>query len=298
MNQDMDVKSRKPIIAGILSLLVPGLGQVYNTQWKKGLLFFLLLNLGLFIQLKLGILGSYGGYIFMIIYAIGIYLINIIDAILTASRQGQVMLKKYNNAFIYTVIILSGIFINMIISNEASKVFETHIMRGLANEPLITEGNKLMVDKMAYKHHPIQRGDLVAFKNPMDTTEIWISRVMGLPNDSIKINSFIPTVGYEVPTITLKGDTLIRKDQLMVMHEKWPNFEMDILVQSTDSLYKHGNYPTMIIPDNMFYILGDHRVQSYDSRFLGPIHRNAIIGKVNYIISGLKSGQSRHLYNK
>lgn len=289
-------KKRYPIIAGFLTLLVPGLGQMYNGQIKKGAIIYSVFLLGLITLIATRSITSYYGLWTLIIFPGIIYLYAFLDAIITASKLIQFYPRTYNIFFFYFLIIVSGIFLNIIIFNDGFLGFRMVTMNGVANEPQIKHGNKIFIDEKAYDNSPIQRGDLVAFKNPQDTQMVWILRVIALPNDTVKINNFHPHVGYEIPQIKYIKDTTIGEYTLQMTSEQWHNGKSYCtLTQNQDTMYKNGNYPAMMIPEGHYYLLGDHRTQAFDSRFIGPIPSANIIGKAKFIYQNQHKNQSKDI---
>lgn len=143
----------------------------------------------------------------------------------------------------------------------------------------VRAGDRVIIDRVLYGHRDIKRGDIIVFKggDAVDD-QVLLKRVVGLPGDVLEIEdghlvvngqfsdeSFVPRAGGHVePTEPGPGDDTV----------PW-------------SL--NGTYT---VPDGHYYVLGDNRTDSFDSRFWGPIPRRAIIGKamvVYWPLSGLRT---------
>jgi len=103
------------------------------------------------------------------------------------------------------------------------------------------------------------RGEVIVFKNPQNTKEYYIKRIIGLPGETIKIES----------------------DKVYIKKEGKEKFvqidELDYLPEETRTF---GNIMALELEENQFFVLGDNRTNSKDSRNLGPIDRELIMGKV------------------
>lgn len=100
-----------------------------------------------------------------------------------------------------------------------------------------------------------QRGDIVVFKLPSDTRIDYIKRVIGLPGDRVEIR---------------EGEVFLNGEAL---HEDYvPDYYRD-----------RQSSPELVVPPEHYYVLGDHRSSSNDSRSWGPVHRRHIYGKAVFV---------------
>src|ERR1700675_4872148 len=125
------------------------------------------------------------------------------------------------------------------------KVEGTSMMPGLEDQ------ERIFVNKFVYRWEPIQRGDIVVFRYPRDTSKSYIKRVIGIASDHIRI---------ENGQVFVNGEAL---DEDYV-----PNEYADA-----------RSYPEVIVPANSYFVLGDHRTMSNDSRDFGPVNERYIYGK-------------------
>ena len=125
------------------------------------------------------------------------------------------------------------------------KVEGTSMMPGLEDQ------ERIFVNKFVYRWEPIQRGDIVVFRYPRDTTKSYIKRVIGTAGDRIRIENGQVFVNDE----TLDEDYV-------------PNEYADA-----------RSYPEVVVPANSYFVLGDHRTMSNDSRDFGPVNERYIYGK-------------------
>jgi signal peptidase I len=122
-------------------------------------------------------------------------------------------------------------------------------------EPTLKPGDRVLVNKLSYNLHSIHRGDIVVFKAPPSeasdpTIKDLIKRVIGLPGDEIEgINGQVYINGKQLNESYLPAGTL------------------------TTSL------PATVVPKGQLFVMGDNRGDSKDSRFIGTIPTNLVVGR-------------------
>ncbi len=125
------------------------------------------------------------------------------------------------------------------------KVEGTSMMPGLEDQ------ERIFVNKFVYRWEPIQRGDIVVFRYPRDTSKSYIKRVIGVAGDRIRIES---------GQVYVNGGAL---DEDYV-----PSDYADA-----------RSYGEIVVPANSYFVLGDHRSMSNDSRDFGTVNERYIYGK-------------------
>ncbi|MGH9679275.1 MAG: signal peptidase I [Candidatus Acidiferrales bacterium] len=124
-------------------------------------------------------------------------------------------------------------------------------VEGTSMTPMISDQERIFINKFVYRFEPIQRGDVVVFWYPLDRSKSFIKRVVGLPNDTVEI----------------------REGRVYVNGKYLP--EPYVPPQSED----YGSYPATRMPKGEYFVMGDHRISSNDSRIFGPVPRRFIYGK-------------------
>jgi|YelNatPaOPRAMG01_1025707.scaffolds.fasta_scaffold27415_2 signal peptidase I len=114
--------------------------------------------------------------------------------------------------------------------------------------PTIEEGEYILVDKVSYHLHQPQRGDIIVFRPPWNVGRPYIKRIIGLPGDTVEIKD---------------GAVFVNGSRL---DEPYAGRTQDIL------------FPTKI-PEGEYFVLGDNRNNSYDSRRGWTVSRDYIVGK-------------------
>jgi signal peptidase I len=137
-------------------------------------------------------------------------------------------------------------------------VAQPFIVQGSSMEPNFHDGEYLIIDEFTYKHSPPQRGDVIVFKFPKNTSEYFIKRIIGLPGETVQVKD--------------AKVTIFNKDHPagFVLQENYlPNQNVTF-----------GSDAKTTLGSDEFFVLGDHRLASSDSRYWGPVPRNDLVGRV------------------
>ena len=124
-------------------------------------------------------------------------------------------------------------------------------VEGTSMMPSLEDQERIFVNKFVYRLEPIERGDIVVFRYPRDPSKSYIKRVIGMAGDHIRIDG---------GQVYVNGAAL---DEGYVPSEY------------SDS----RSYPETTVPPQSFFVLGDHRSMSNDSRDFGPVNQSFIYGK-------------------
>ena len=124
-------------------------------------------------------------------------------------------------------------------------------VEGTSMMPSLDDQERIFVNKFVYRLESIQRGDIVVFRYPRDPSKSFIKRVIGLAGDRIRI---------EAGQVFVNGEPL----------------EEDYVPRAYAD---ERSYPEQVVSDNSYFVLGDHRTMSNDSRDFGPVAASYIYGK-------------------
>jgi len=124
-------------------------------------------------------------------------------------------------------------------------------VEGTSMAPLLSDQERIFINKFVYRFEPITRGDVVVFWYPLDRSKSFIKRVIGLPGETIEIRRGI---------VYVNGKTM---DEPYV-----PPQYADV----TD-------YGPTRVPQGCYFVMGDHRISSNDSRVFGPVASQYIYGR-------------------
>jgi signal peptidase I len=128
-------------------------------------------------------------------------------------------------------------------------------VEGNSMMPHLTNHERIFINKFVYRFEPIQRGDVIVFWYPLDTSKSYIKRVVGLPGEWVTVD---------------EGRVLINGRLL-----KEPYLAAD--------RYDRQSYPPTYVAAGHYYVLGDHRESSNDSRVWGTVDQKFIYGKAVFV---------------
>lgn len=128
---------------------------------------------------------------------------------------------------------------------------------GSSMYPSLYDGDLVIASKVDYRVHAVERGDVVILRDPLDPSRDFIKRVVGLPGDRIQIHDH---------RVLVNGDAL-REPYVQtpwVAPGDWPG---------------PGAQDSVVVPSASYFVLGDNRDHSSDSRVFSWVRRDAIDGK-------------------
>ena len=149
---------------------------------------------------------------------------------------------------------------DLLISAAASVLIITFLyqpvrVEGTSMLPRLEDRDRLFINKFVYHIASIDRGDVVVFRYPRDPEKSYIKRVIALPGDDLRI---------EHGRVYVNGK-LVREPYVPPQY------------RDTRSMAE------MVVPDDSYFMMGDHRSISSDSRDFGPVERSLIYGKAVFI---------------
>lgn len=255
------VSRRRPGVALLLAILTPGLGQIYNGQLKKavsGYVIVILLSIAM-----MPLLLTFPGAVVTLCTVVLLDILLMANAWTTARRIGSDFKpRRYNNARVYIAIILfSALVVGPAVTAAARHVAPVrayHIPSG-GMSPGLKIGDVFMADKRPGQLRKIERGDVAVFRVPGDSPVDLAKRVIGLPGETVEIRK---------KQVSIDGEPL---------EDPWA-----YRVRGRDHPRLDEFGPLTIPPGNLF-VLGDNRGNSNDSRFMGPIPLDRVVGKGLYI---------------
>ncbi len=131
-------------------------------------------------------------------------------------------------------------------------IAQPFVVNGASMSPTFESGDYLIVDELTYRLRAPKRGEVLIFRYPKDPSKFFIKRIIGLPGETLNIegNSFTVTAGGESHNIS---GTFVRPETI-------------------------GGLRTTLAQDE-YYVLGDNREASSDSRIWGPVNKSQLIGR-------------------
>lgn len=134
-------------------------------------------------------------------------------------------------------------------------IAEPFIVRGQSMDPTFATNQFLIVDRLGYRFHNPSRGDVIIFKYPQDTKVYYIKRIIGLPGETLNMEKGVVTISSSSTVPVVLDEPYISPN-----HKSFDDF-------------------TVQLGSDEYFVMGDNRLESSDSRFWGPVKSHYIIGK-------------------
>lgn len=144
-------------------------------------------------------------------------------------------------------------------------LFQPFVVTGDSMRPNFADGNYLIIDELSYRFREPARGEVLVLRFPGDHSQFFIKRIVGLPGERIMI---------ENGRVTIYND--IYPKGLLLEEDYLPNNNLT-----------YGNIDRRLSGDE-YFVLGDNRLSSSDSRIWGPLKRADIVGRVYFRLFPLK----------
>ncbi len=136
-------------------------------------------------------------------------------------------------------------------------LFKPFYVKGASMEPNFFDKEYLIVDELSYHFRAPQRGEVIVFKYPENPKEYFLKRIIGLPGERVKIsNGQITIYNTEHPEGVQLNEPYLPKDLATSGEESSP------------------------LTDNQYFVMGDNRPNSYDSRRFGAVDKSLVVGRV------------------
>ncbi len=278
-------KKRNPLVAFVLSLVMPGLGQVYNGQVNKAVICF---AVTLLIPVLLGLgrfLVNYQGLVAYIAIEFLFRITVLIDAILSANKRKVYELKRYNKWYVYAGVFLAFITLSFLVDINQITGFQTFVIPSTSNEPDLMSGDHSMADLRAYEEKEPEYGDFVIFEME-SVSYVW--PLVGLPGDTIEIkNNILYINGIECTqqfvSEAQNKDYPLPHAKAKVYLETLPNgFKHHITLFDLPVDTSIVTIEPYVVPFGHYYLVGNSRHNSGDSRYIGPVSLADVKGRLMY----------------
>lgn len=137
-------------------------------------------------------------------------------------------------------------------------LIQPFFVSGASMQPQFSNGEYLIIDEIGYRNNPPRRGDVIVFRYPKDPAQFYIKRIIGLPGETIRI----------------------KDNKVLIFNEESPwGLQLEESFYLRQGEITRGDIDVKL-GDSEYFILGDNRQASSDSRVFGSVDKKFIIGRV------------------
>lgn len=259
-DQGSHTKPRHPWLAFLGNFVAPPLGHVYAGAPLRGVVVLaltgpaaiavslLLIRMDVPTPVRLGLL----------VLLIGLTYFTVGDAYDVAKRGGRAyVLRRYNRWFVYVGVLIVVWSVQPFMQAGIRRWVQSFKVPSGAMEPTLQIGDQFLVDKAVYRDQGPNRFDVIVFDWPKDPTKTFIKRVVGLPGETIEVKD---------------GRVWVDGKQLEEPYAYYNG-------RPTEK----GDVGPTVVPEESYFVMGDNRNQSLDSRFWGPVPGAMVGGRAGII---------------
>ena len=262
-----EIQPRKPLLALLMSLVLPGFGQLYNGEVNKAI--WLFLGFALLSIPAVALVAHYlpdgwmlAALCLSLAAALCLWVYGMVDARRQAQRRPQYRPERWQVSGMYLLVLLvcNGLALPLLIDFVRTYQVESFRIPSASMEPAVLKGDVLFADKR-YNcpgcKQGIRRGDIAIFTYPNDRTLKYIKRIIALPGDRVQIK------GRE---IQVNGRPL-----------------SSAAAAVQDDAQTQGEDADLLVPAGQVFVLGDNRSNSYDSRKFGTVPMQDVVGRARQV---------------
>jgi signal peptidase I len=258
---------RSVLIAGFLSAIAPGVGQLYGGRPWRGLIFFLALLIveGAIFGAALLVPATFAAILALAVGAVtvtlGVYLYALVDAVWLARNRGGATYRWYvlvaAVAAVYLVIEVALLGVPTV---RAYQPWRTFSVPSASMEPTLRVGEIFIADTTYYDMNPPARGDVVVYRLPADPDTVFVKRIVALPGDRI---------AFRAGRVFING---------VAAREPYAKFG--------DPASPINTFAEVTVPADTVFVAGDNRDNSTDSRVRthGLVPSDNLLGRATDIL--------------
>jgi signal peptidase I len=263
-------------------MLCCGLGQIYCGRAGRGLVMYSLSMMFGPLVVATVLAGSSWPWIFVFFLSVAAVLAITLGSIIDAARLARSLagrpyeLRDYNRSAVYWLMSLTTLpyALGLAVFLRAN-VVEAFIIPSRSMSPTLVPGDRILTNKLGLNERTLQRGDLVVFRYSGDRSRRFVKRIIGLPGDTVELKQGQVLVNGQ----SLKRESIgpAATDQEQLEYEWNGGRRYQILVSPDD---ESADMPPQMVPEGAYFVLGDHRGLSLDSRTFRAVPHGEMVGVV------------------
>lgn len=280
-----ELKPRKPLMAALMSLILPGFGQLYNGEVNRGLLLFIgfalcSVPLVVLIALLLPSALTLPMLVLATLISIGLWIYGVANAWNTARRLSAYSLKPWQRSSAYLLMFLSAVlFILPAMTQYArSNLVESFRAPSGSMEPSVMRGDIFFANKLYNCPQcptALARGDIGIFVYPNNRTLYYVKRIIALAGDTVEIKQRHIFVNGQ----PLSDDESEGLQDNVIVTEKQGEAEYQVQWSASDNTAM----AELTVPSGQVFVLGDNRSASNDSRKFGTVPMRDVVGRAEQV---------------
>ncbi|HUQ69507.1 MAG TPA: signal peptidase I [Planctomycetaceae bacterium] len=275
---------RKPWVAASLSMLCCGLGQIYCGRAGRGLVMYSLSMLFGPIVIATVMTGSSLPWLIAFLLSLIAIAVVTIGSVIDAHRLAKSLAgqqyepRDYNRPVVYRLMALTSITYAFVLAMFLrANVTEAFMIPSRSMAPTLVPGDRLLTNKLGINARTLERGELVVFRHSANREQLYVKRIVGLPGDTVELRQ---------GEVLVNGQPLKREpigpaatDSKQLVYEWNGGRRYQILIGPDD---ENADLPPQTVPDGAYFVMGDNRGLSLDSRNFNAVSHGEIVGVVTY----------------
>lgn len=275
------LKRRKPWLAFMLTQICPGLGQLYNGDIRWAVISFVL-SLVVAVASEIWFFDTLSKLLFAVALGLVLDTALSVQAWLRARRVKEMELRPYQRWWVYLLftLVVYGVpdgYGLLMPSRIRSFQIPSESM-----VPNLLVGDRLVADGWAFWHQDPKRGDIIVFDYPKDPSTKFVKRLVGLPGDKVEMKKGELYINDRLVPQNRTSSPLI-EDHGWRAAEYVENLEGVLHTIQREQPENDRDFGPVAVPAEHYFMMGDNRDRSSDSRVWGFVARDALIGRMAYV---------------